>query len=68
MEGIPLCCQQRPVPRTRRWQGVPFFVRAPQIETTSYMEQIYFRTVCVHDSTLFTYKQGSLNEVLIDSQ
>lgn len=29
--GSPLCCQQRPVPRTRRWQGVPFCVRAPQI-------------------------------------
>jgi hypothetical protein len=35
MAGIPLCCQQRPVPRTLRWQGVPFCVRAPQIETTS---------------------------------
>jgi hypothetical protein len=29
--GIPLCCQQRKGPRTRRWQGVPFFVRAPQM-------------------------------------
>lgn len=35
MAGIPLCCQQRPGPRTRRWQGVPFFVLAPQIYTTS---------------------------------
>lgn len=33
--GRPLCCQQRPVPRTRREQGVPFFVRAPQVETIS---------------------------------
>jgi hypothetical protein len=33
--GWPLCCQQRSVPRTRRWQGVPFFVIAPQIETVS---------------------------------
>jgi hypothetical protein len=33
--GWPLCCQQRSVPRTRRWQGVPFFVSAPQIETVS---------------------------------
>jgi hypothetical protein len=33
--GIPLCCQQRPVPRTLRWQGVPFCVRAPQMETVS---------------------------------
>jgi hypothetical protein len=33
--GSPLCCQQRPVPRTRRWQGVPFCVLAPQIETVS---------------------------------
>lgn len=33
--GWPLCCQQRSVPRTRRWQGVPFFVSAPQIETIS---------------------------------
>ena len=32
---LPLCCQQRPVPRTRREQGVPFFVRAPQTETIS---------------------------------
>lgn len=31
----PLCCQQRPTPRTRREQGVPFLVRAPQIETSS---------------------------------
>ena len=35
MAGMPRCCQQRPVPRTRRWQGVPFCVRAPQSETTS---------------------------------
>jgi hypothetical protein len=33
--GKPLCCQQRPVPRTWRWQGVPFFVSAPQVETIS---------------------------------
>jgi hypothetical protein len=33
--GWPLCCQQRSVPRTRRWHGVPFFVSAPQIETIS---------------------------------
>ncbi len=33
--GKPLCCQQRPVPRTRREQGVPFCVRAPQMETIS---------------------------------
>jgi hypothetical protein len=33
--GMPLCCQQRPGPRTRRRQGVPFFVRAPQMYTTS---------------------------------
>lgn len=32
---MPLCCQQRPGPRTRRLQGVPFFVRAPQMYTTS---------------------------------
>ena len=31
----PRCCQHRPVPRTRREQGVPFFVRAPQTETIS---------------------------------
>ena len=31
----PLCCQQRPTPRTRREQGVPFLVRAPQMETIS---------------------------------
>lgn len=36
MAGIPLCCQQRPVPRTLREQGVPFFVRAPQMETISF--------------------------------
>jgi hypothetical protein len=35
MAGIPRCCQQRPVPRTRRWQGVPFCVRAPQMVITS---------------------------------
>ena len=35
MAGIPLCCQQRPVPRTLRWHGVPFCVRAPQMETIS---------------------------------
>ncbi len=34
--GKPLCCQQRPVPRTRREQGVPFCVRAPQMETISF--------------------------------
>jgi hypothetical protein len=33
---MPLCCQQRPVPRTLRWQGVPFCVRAPQMDTTSF--------------------------------
>src|ERR1044072_4063235 len=27
----PLCCQQRTGPRTRREQGVPFFVLAPQM-------------------------------------
>jgi hypothetical protein len=27
----PLCCQQRTAPETRREQGVPFFVRAPQM-------------------------------------
>ena len=32
---MPLCCQQRPGPRTRRRQGVPFFVRAPQMYMTS---------------------------------
>lgn len=32
---MPRCCQQRPGPRTRRLQGVPFFVRAPQMYTTS---------------------------------
>jgi hypothetical protein len=37
--GLPRCCQQRPVPRTRREQGVPRFVRAPQMETISYMER-----------------------------
>jgi len=36
MAGNPLCCQQRPVPRTLRWHGVPFFVRAPQIEIISF--------------------------------
>ena len=34
--GLPLCCQHLPVPRTRREQGVPFLVRAPQIETISF--------------------------------
>ena len=29
--GIPLCCQQRTGPCTRREHGVPFFVRAPQM-------------------------------------
>ncbi len=33
--GIPLCCQQRPVPRTRREQGLPLCVRAPHMETIS---------------------------------
>jgi len=33
---LPRCCQQRPVPRTRREQGVPFCVRAPQSETASF--------------------------------
>ena len=33
---MPRCCQQRPGPRTRRLQGVPFFVRAPQMYTTSF--------------------------------
>jgi hypothetical protein len=36
MAGIPLCCQHRPVPLTRRVHGVPFLVLAPQIETTSF--------------------------------
>ncbi len=36
MAGLPRCCQQRPTPRTRREQGVPFCVRAPQIETVSF--------------------------------
>jgi len=31
MLGKPLCCQQRTGPWTRREQGVPFFVRAPQM-------------------------------------
>lgn len=34
--GIPLCCQQRPKPRTRRVQGVPFLVRAPHMVTISF--------------------------------
>jgi len=29
--AAPLCCQQRTGPCTRREQGVPFFVRAPQV-------------------------------------
>jgi hypothetical protein len=29
--GRPLCCQQRTGPLTRREQGLPFFVRAPQL-------------------------------------
>jgi len=29
--GIPLCCQQRTSPWTRREHGVPFLVRAPQM-------------------------------------
>jgi hypothetical protein len=29
--GMPLCCQQRTAPCTRREQGVPFLVRAPQM-------------------------------------
>jgi hypothetical protein len=33
--ALPLCCQQRPVPRTRLEQGVPFCVRAPHTETIS---------------------------------
>ncbi len=32
---LPTCCQQRPVPRTRREHGVPFFVRAPHMEIVS---------------------------------
>jgi hypothetical protein len=32
---MPLCCQQRTGPWTRREQGVPFFVRAPQMNTAS---------------------------------
>jgi len=28
---MPLCCQQRTGPCTRREQGVPFLVRAPQV-------------------------------------
>jgi hypothetical protein len=35
MAGMPLCCQHLPVPRTLRRQGVPFCVRAPQIEIVS---------------------------------
>jgi hypothetical protein len=35
MAGIPLCCQHLTWPWTRREQGVPFFVRAPQIKTSS---------------------------------
>ncbi|MGH9872348.1 MAG: hypothetical protein ACRD9S_07765 [Pyrinomonadaceae bacterium] len=35
MLGIPLCCQHRPGACTRREQGVPFFVRAPQRYTSS---------------------------------
>ncbi len=31
MAGRPLCCQQRMGPWTRREQGLPFFVRAPQV-------------------------------------
>jgi hypothetical protein len=33
--GMPLCCQQRVGPCTRREQGLPFFVRAPQMEGCS---------------------------------
>jgi len=36
MADRPRCCQQRPVPRTRREQGVPRCVRAPHIETISF--------------------------------
>ena len=31
MAGMPLCCQHRTGACTRRKQGVPFFVRAPQV-------------------------------------
>lgn len=34
--GRPRCCQHRPVARTRREQGVPFCVRAPQSEIVSF--------------------------------
>jgi hypothetical protein len=33
--GAPLCCQQRPVPLTLRWHGLPFCVLAPQIDIVS---------------------------------
>ena len=32
---MPLCCQQRIGPCTRREHGVPFLVRAPQIYTSA---------------------------------
>jgi len=33
--GIPLCCQQRTAPWTRREHGLPFLVRAPHVWTCS---------------------------------
>jgi hypothetical protein len=40
MLDIPVCCQQRTGPWTRREQGVPFFVRAPQMNTASEVDVV----------------------------